>query len=65
MAELLIEGQVQAILNYAPIRLSVPDEVLVEYIDPVIALQSMTYYLGARQISNPNRVRAEPASHSR
>ncbi len=65
VADLLIEGRVQALLNYAPIRLSVPDEVLVEYIDPVIALQSMTYYLGARQGSGQNRSQAEPAGHSR
>lgn len=46
VADLLVQGGVQAILNYAPIRLSVPEYVRVEYIDPVIALQSMTYYLG-------------------
>ncbi len=46
VADLLVRGGVQAILNYAPIRLAVPEHVRVEYIDPVIALQSMTYYLG-------------------
>jgi redox-sensing transcriptional repressor len=45
VANLLIEGGVRAILNYAPITLTVPEEVYIEYIDPVIALQSMTYYL--------------------
>lgn len=45
VAEMLIEGGVRAILNYAPITLNVPDEIRIEYIDPVIALQSMTYYL--------------------
>ncbi|MGH2542031.1 MAG: redox-sensing transcriptional repressor Rex [Ardenticatenaceae bacterium] len=45
VAELLIEGGVTAILTYAPITLNVPDTVRIEYIDPVIALQSMTYYL--------------------
>nr|WP_290668186.1 redox-sensing transcriptional repressor Rex [Ardenticatena sp.] len=45
VANRLIEGGVRAILNYAPITLSVPQEVRVEYIDPVLALQSMTYYL--------------------
>ncbi|MDQ4077474.1 MAG: redox-sensing transcriptional repressor Rex [Chloroflexota bacterium] len=45
IANQLIEGGVRAILNYAPITLSVPDDVSIEYIDPVIALQSMTYYL--------------------
>lgn len=45
VANRLIEGGVRAILNYAPITLSVPEGVRVEYIDPVLALQSMTYYL--------------------
>jgi redox-sensing transcriptional repressor len=45
VADLLIEAGVGAILNYAPITLNVPDSVRIEYIDPVIALQSMTYYL--------------------
>ena len=33
------------ILNYAPINLAVPENVHVQYIDPVIHLQRMTYYL--------------------
>jgi redox-sensing transcriptional repressor len=36
---------VKAILNYAPISLNVPDDVHVQYIDPVTHLQRMTYYL--------------------
>lgn len=45
VADLLVEGGVRAILNYAPITLTVPEGVCIEHIDPVIALQSMTYYL--------------------
>lgn len=45
VADMLVEAGVAAILNYAPITLNVPDEVCIEYIDPVIALQSMTYYI--------------------
>ena len=45
VADLLIDAGVKAILNYAPINLSVPDEVHVQYIDPVLHLQRMTYYL--------------------
>lgn len=45
VADLLVEAGVGAILTYAPIHLNVPSDVYVEYIDPVIALQSMTYYL--------------------
>jgi redox-sensing transcriptional repressor len=42
----LVEAGVKAILNYAPISLSVPDGIRVQYLDPAIGLQRMTYYLG-------------------
>lgn len=45
IAESLIEGGVQAILCYAPIVLNVPEHVRVQYIDPVVHLQRMSYYL--------------------
>ncbi len=41
----LVECGVRAILNYAPINAQVPAGVRVRSIDPVLALQSMTYYL--------------------
>ena len=41
----LVECGVRAILNYAPINAQVPLGVRVRSIDPVLALQSMTYYL--------------------
>ncbi|MGA2489094.1 MAG: redox-sensing transcriptional repressor Rex [Anaerolineales bacterium] len=41
----LVEAGVKAILNYAPINLSVPAGVRVQYLDPSIGLQRMTYYL--------------------
>lgn len=41
----LVEAGVMAILNYAPISLTVPDGVQVEYNDPVIQLQRMSYHL--------------------
>jgi redox-sensing transcriptional repressor len=41
----LVEAGVRAILNYAPISLSVPEGVRVQYLDPSIGLQRMTYYL--------------------
>lgn len=44
-AELMVAGGVQAILNYAPVILKVPETVTVREIDPVSALQSMTYYI--------------------
>lgn len=45
VADQLIACGVRAILNYAPINLSVPEEVHVQYIDPVVHMQRMTYYL--------------------
>ncbi|HID61705.1 MAG TPA: redox-sensing transcriptional repressor Rex [Anaerolineae bacterium] len=45
VADTLIEAGVRAILNYAPITLNVPPEIRVQYIDPVVHLQRMTYYL--------------------
>jgi len=45
VAENLIEAGIKAILNYAPVTLSVPPEIKVQYMDPVIYLQRMTYYL--------------------
>ena len=36
---------VKSILNYAPVAPAVPEGVKVRSIDPVLALQSMTYYL--------------------
>ena len=44
-ADLLVKAGVKAILNYAPISLNVPEDVKVQYIDPVAHLQRMTYYL--------------------
>jgi redox-sensing transcriptional repressor len=40
----LIKAGVRFILNYAPTSLSVPENVHVEYIDPVLHLQHMTFY---------------------
>lgn len=45
VADQLIAAGVRALLNYAPINLNVPDYVHVQYTDPVIHLQRMTYYL--------------------
>lgn len=45
VAERMIEGGIEAILNYAPVILRVPANVTVREVDPVSALQSMTYYL--------------------
>ncbi|MCX6082583.1 MAG: redox-sensing transcriptional repressor Rex [Chloroflexi bacterium] len=44
----LIEAGIKGILNYAPVSLSVPGDVRVQYIDPVIGLQRMAYYLSEK-----------------
>jgi redox-sensing transcriptional repressor len=41
----LIESGVKAILNYAPISTRVPPGIRLRDIEPVLALQGMTYYL--------------------
>ena len=45
VADALIEGGIEAILNYAPCHLRTPNSVTVRDVDPVGAMQSMTYYL--------------------
>jgi redox-sensing transcriptional repressor len=46
VAEELVKAGVRAILSYAPIPLNLPPEIYVQYIDPIIQLQHMTYYIG-------------------
>lgn len=41
----LVDCGIKAILNYAPIMPHVPEGVSVRSIDPLLSLQSMTYYL--------------------
>ena len=41
----LVENNVQGILNYAPIAPEVPMGIVMRNIDPVLSLQSMTFYL--------------------
>lgn len=43
--DILVEAEVKAILNYAPKSAIVPNGVRVQHVDPVVSLQSMTYYL--------------------
>lgn len=45
MADQLIRCGVKAILNYAPVTLKVPDGVRLANIDPVLSLQTITFYL--------------------
>jgi redox-sensing transcriptional repressor len=48
----LVECGVRAILNYAPIAPHVPSNVRVKDIDPVLSLQSMTFYLKDQLVSS-------------
>jgi redox-sensing transcriptional repressor len=41
----LVAAGVEAILNYAPIAVLVPEGVHLQYIDPVAHLQRMSYHL--------------------
>lgn len=45
VADVCVRAGVRAILNYAPTALSVPENVRVQYTDPVRHLQRMTFYL--------------------
>jgi len=45
IADRLVAAGIEAILNYAPVTLMVPDHVHVQHIDPVLHLQRMMYYL--------------------
>jgi redox-sensing transcriptional repressor len=45
VAEQLVKAGVKAILNYAPVPLSVPENIRVETVSPILQLELMTYYL--------------------
>lgn len=47
VVNLLVRAGIRGILNYAPYQAQVPNGVWVRDIDPVVALQSMTYHLKA------------------
>ena len=47
VAEQLVKAGIKSILSYAPITLSLPEEICcIEYANPILQLQHMTYYLG-------------------
>ncbi|MGI8926210.1 MAG: redox-sensing transcriptional repressor Rex [Tepidiformaceae bacterium] len=48
----LVNNGIRAILNYAPMPAHVPEDVVIRHIDPVLAMQSMTFYLKRPEPSN-------------
>ncbi len=52
VADEVITAGIQSILCYAPLTLTAPPHVRVEYIDPVIYFQHMTFYLNKGCIDN-------------
>lgn len=55
----LAAAGVEAVLNFAPAKLKVPDGVFLQNIDLTIELQSLAYYTSASQVEE-DEVRAEP-----
>jgi redox-sensing transcriptional repressor len=45
VVDMLVESGIKAILNYAPIHVSVPADVRIQYIDPIAHLQRMTFHV--------------------
>jgi redox-sensing transcriptional repressor len=45
VSDVLVESGIKAILCYAPTSIQVPKDIYVQYIDPVLHMQRMTYYL--------------------
>lgn len=45
VANVLVDAGIKSILCYAPITLTIPKNIRVQYIDPVIHFQHMTFYL--------------------
>ena len=41
----IVNCGIRAILNYAPVGAQVPPDVKLRNVDPILALQSMSYYL--------------------
>lgn len=50
VADILVTCGIKGILNYAPVALRVPDGTQLKDIEPVLALQSMTYYLKSASV---------------
>ncbi|KKM22198.1 hypothetical protein LCGC14_1627750, partial [marine sediment metagenome] len=49
VANRLIEGGVEGILNFAPTRISVPEGVKLKSVDLSIELEGLSYFLGEKK----------------
>ena len=58
VADLLVEGGVTAILNFAPAQLTVPDGIKVQNVDLSVLLKTLSYHTVRTTRSGPHR--AEP-----
>ncbi len=59
----LVDAGIKAVLNYAPKSALAPPNVRIRNVDPVVALQSMTYYLSAARPAEAGPTsRAVPSS---
>lgn len=45
LTDVIVSAGIQAILNFVPVRLVVPDHVKVHYVDLTIEIESLSYYL--------------------
>lgn len=45
VADDLVKAGICAILNYTPVPLNLPSTIQVQYVDPIVKLQHMSYYL--------------------
>ncbi len=48
VADVLVEAGIKGILNFAPVRLNVPKDVVVRHIDLGVELEMLTFFLSAR-----------------
>lgn len=59
VADMVVEADVKALLNFAPVKLRVPDDVHVHNADLTIELQSLIYYSSGEE-ERLNRLKKEP-----
>ena len=61
VADRLVEAGVRSILNFAPVVLTVPDEVLVRKVDLATELQILSFYQQRSSRRSPRRSSAGAA----